>query len=310
MSIKEAESSIAVLEAELAKLDAMDPHADELRLQIDHLREEAMMQLDAWDTVYLARHPKRPKAADYIRALFPDFMELHGDRCYGDDAACQGGIATFHGRSVTVLAQSKGKTLEENMKRNFGMLHPEGYRKAIRLAKQAEKFHRPIITLVDTAGAYPGKGAEERGQAEAIAQCLAVFSEIRTPVLAIVLSEGGSGGALAFSVADNIMMLEHAIYSILSPEGFASILWKDESRAAEAAGVMELTASDLKRKGIIDTIIAEPKGGAHICFDYVVEHLREQLENVLDDLCKKKEKVLLAKRYEKYRVMGANYEEL
>lgn len=196
------------------------------------------------------------------------------------------------------------------MQRNFGMLHPEGYRKAIRLAKQAEKFHRPIITLVDTAGAYPGKGAEERGQAEAIAQCLAVFSEIRTPVLAIVLSEGGSGGALAFSVADHIMMLEHAIYSILSPEGFASILWKDESRAAEAAGVMELTAADLKRKGIIDTIIAEPKGGAHICFDYVVEHLREQLENVLDDLCKKKEKVLLAKRYEKYRVMGANYEEL
>lgn len=310
MSIKEAENSIAALEAQLAKLDAMDPNADELRGKIDHLREEAMKQLDAWDTVYLARHPKRPKAADYIRALFPDFMELHGDRCYGDDAACQGGIATFQGRSVTVLAQSKGKTLEENMKRSFGMLHPEGYRKAIRLAKQAEKFHRPIITLVDTAGAYPGRGAEERGQAEVIAQCLAVFSEIRTPVLAIVLSEGGSGGALAFSVADHIMMLEHAIYSILSPEGFASILWKDESRAAEAAGVMELTAADLKRKGIIDTIIKEPKGGAHICFDYVVEHLREQLESVLDELCRKKEKVLLTQRYEKYRAMGANYEEL
>ena len=253
---------------------------------------------------------KRPMLSDYIETLFDDFIELHGDRYFADDHAIMAGIGWLNGTPVTVIGHRKGRTIEQNMDANFGMANPEGYRKAIRLAKQAEKFHRPIITLVDTAGAYPGKGAEERGQAEAIAQCLAVFSEIRTPVLAIVLSEGGSGGALAFSVADHIMMLEHAIYSILSPEGFASILWKDESRAAEAAGVMELTASDLKRKGIIDTIIAEPKGGAHICFDYVVEHLREQLENVLDDLCKKKEKVLLAKRYEKYRVMGANYEEL
>lgn len=310
MSIKECEEKIAVLEAQLATMNSQSAEADKLRHEIETIRKEGMKHIDAWDTVYLARHPKRPKAEDYIRELFPDFMELHGDRTFGDDAACQGGLATFNGRNVTVLAQSKGKTLEDNMKRNFGMLHPEGYRKALRLAKQAEKFHRPIITLVDTAGAYPGKGAEERGQAEAIAQCLEVFSTIRTPVLAIVLSEGGSGGALAFSVADHIMMLEHAMYSILSPEGFASILWKDETRAAEAAGVMELTAKDLKRKGIIDTIIPEPSGGAHVCFEYVIEHLRKQMEIVLDELCKKKEKTLLQERYEKFRKMGQNYEEL
>lgn len=310
MSIKECEEKIAVLEAQLATMNSQSAEADKLRHEIETIRKEGMKHIDAWDTVYLARHPKRPKAEDYIRELFPDFMELHGDRAFGDDAACQGGLATFNGRSVTVLAQSKGKTLADNMKRNFGMLHPEGYRKALRLAKQAEKFHRPIITLVDTAGAYPGKEAEERGQAEAIAQCLEVFSTIRTPVLAIVLSEGGSGGALAFSAADHIMMLEHAMYSILSPEGFASILWKDETRAAEAAGVMELTAKDLKRKGIIDTIIPEPNGGAHVCFEYVIEHLRKQMEIVLDELCKKKEKTLLQERYEKFRKMGQNYEEL
>lgn len=310
MSIKECELRVAALEAQLAELaDTNGKEADILRKQIEACKADAYANMNAWDIVYLARHPKRPKASDYIEALFPDFMELHGDRLYGDDGACQGGIATFHGMPVTILAQSKGKTLEENMKRNFGMLHPEGYRKALRLAKQAEKFHRPIITLVDTAGAYPGKGAEERGQAEAIAKCLEVFSDIKTPVIAIVLSEGGSGGALAFSVADHILMLEHAIYSILSPEGFASILWKDESRAAEAAEVMELTAKDLQRKGIVDTIIKEPQGGAHICFDYVVDQLDEQLSALLPELCKKKEKTLLAQRYEKYRRMGQSDEE-
>ena len=303
MSIKEAENSIAALEAQLAKLDAMDPNADELRGKIDHLREEAMKQLDAWDTVYLARHPKRPKAADYIRALFPDFMELYGDRCYGDDAACQGGIATFQGRSVTVLAQSKGKTLEENMKRSFGMLHPEGYRKAIRLAKQAEKFHRPIITLVDTAGAYPGRGAEERGQAEAIAQCLAVFSEIRTPVLAIVLSEGGSGGALAFSVADHIMMLEHAIYSILSPEGFASILYKDSKKAPDAAKVMKVTAKDLLQLKLIERIVPEEEPA---CTDNLYR-LGEYMDSAMAEFFKTylamSDEELREHRYQRFRRM-------
>lgn len=309
MSLKESEARIASLEHTLSQLGDEDTlQAEAIAKEIENIKKEAYSSMDAWDVVYLARHPKRPKASDYLQALFPDFMELHGDRAFGDDGACQGGIASFHGIPVTVLAQSKGKTLEENMKRNFGMVHPEGYRKALRLAKQAEKFHRPIITLVDTSGAYPGKGAEERGQAEAIAQCLEVFSNIKTPVIAIVLSEGGSGGALAFSVADHIMMLENAVYSILSPEGFASILWKDEKRAPEAAAVMELTAADLKRKGIIDTIIKEPEGGAHICFDYVVRQLDEQLANVLEELSHKKEKVRLQERYEKFRKMGQTYE--
>ena len=309
MSLKEKEARIAQLEHTLSELSEEDVYQSEAIVkQIEEIKKEAYANLDAWDIVYLARHPKRPKASDYIEALFPDFMELHGDRLFGDDGACQGGLASFHGIPVTVLAQSKGKTLEENMKRNFGMLNPEGYRKALRLAQEAQRFHRPIITLVDTSGAYPGKGAEERGQAEAIAKCLEVFSTIKTPVIAIVLSEGGSGGALAFSVADRIIMLENAIYSILSPEGFASILWKDGSRAAQAAAVMELTAADLKRKGIIDDIIKEPEGGAHVCFEYVIDQLDELLYKTLMDLSKKKEKNLLSERYEKFRKMGTSYE--
>ncbi|MEG0469418.1 acetyl-CoA carboxylase carboxyltransferase subunit alpha [Amedibacillus sp. YH-ame10] len=309
MSLKEKEARIVELEHALTQLSDEDVYQKEAIVkQIEEIKKEAYENLDAWDIVYLARHPKRPKASDYIEALFPDFIELHGDRAFGDDGACQGGLASFHGIAVTVLAQSKGKTLEENMKRNFGMLNPEGYRKALRLAKEAERFHRPIITLVDTSGAYPGKGAEERGQAEAIAQCLEVFSNLKTPVIAVVLSEGGSGGALAFSVADKIFMLENAVYSILSPEGFASILWKDGSRAAEAAAVMELTAADLKRKGIIDEIIHEPVGGAHVCLEYVIEQMDELLWTTLQDLNKKKDKTLLSERYEKFRKMGTSYE--
>lgn len=305
MYIKEAEAMIASLEMELTKLSEEDHQQRvQLQTQLHEIRKDAYENLSAWDIVYLARHPKRPKAIDYIHALFPDFIELHGDRLYGDDRAMQGGLATFHGLPVTILAQCKGSTLEENMKQNFGMLHPEGYRKALRLAKQAEKFHRPIITLIDTAGAYPGKGAEERGQAEAIAKCLEMFSTIETPVIAIVLSEGGSGGALAFSVADRILMLENAIYSVLSPEGFASILWKDESRVEEAANAMELTAKDLYKKGIIDTIIEEPEGGAHICFSYVCKQIEQELLESLQELGKLKTKALLAKRYEKFRAMG------
>lgn len=308
MNVKESEALIASLEAQCLQAMEQDPaHYEHLRAQIEEIKANAYEHLDAWDIVYLARHPKRPKADDYIRALFPDFMELHGDRLAGDDAAMRGGIASFHGVPVTVLAQCKGKDIEENMKRNFGMLHPEGYRKAMRLAKEAERFARPIITLVDTSGAYPGKGAEERGQAEAIASSLAFFSQVKTPIIAIVLSEGGSGGALAFSVGDHIMMLEHAMYSILSPEGFASILWKDETRVKEAAEVMELRAIDLYDKGIIDTIIKEPKESAHVCFDYVVEQIDAVLVEQLSILRKKKTKHLLQERYEKYRKMGVDY---
>lgn len=306
MSMKESEARIAALEHELTKLQEDDVLVKEAIVkQIAEIKKSAYGNMDAWDNVYLARHSKRPKADDYITSLFPDFIELHGDRAFGDDAACKGGLAHFHGIPITLIAQKKGKTLEENIECNFGMLHPEGYRKALRLAKQAEKFHRPIITLVDTSGAYPGKGAEERGQAEAIAQCLEVFSTIQVPVIAIVLSEGGSGGALAFSVADHIMMLENAIYSVLSPEGFASILWKDESRVQEAANLMELTAKDLKKKGIIDTIIKEPEGGAHVCFEFVIQQIEVKLSEILKDLKKKKIKVLLQQRYDKFRKLGS-----
>ena len=311
MGLKESEAKIASLEASLASLESEDVLQKEAILkQIETIRKSAYRNLDAWDTVYLARHPKRPKAIDYVESLFPDFYELHGDRHFGDDEACLGGLATFHGLPVTIIAQNKGKTLEENMKRNFGMLHPEGYRKALRLAKDAERFKRPIITFVDTSGAYPGKGAEERGQAEAIAKCLEVFSQLKTPIIAIVLSEGGSGGALAFSVADHIMMLEHAIYSILSPEGFASILWKDEKRAAEASRVMELKASDLKRKKIVDTIIQEPLGGAHQDLQYVVKQIDQELYKQLKGLLKKDEDTLVQERYLKFRRMGVSYEKL
>lgn len=308
MNVKESEALIASLEAQAMDLIETEPaQYEELCAQIEEIKKTAYEQLDAWDIVYLARHPKRPKADDYIEALFPDFMELHGDRHAGDDAAMRGGLATFQGKPVTILAQCKGRNLEENMKRNFGMLHPEGYRKAMRLAKEAERFHRPVVTLVDTSGAYPGKEAEERGQAEAIASCLALFSELKTPVIAIVLSEGGSGGALAFSLADHIMMLEHAMYSILSPEGFATILWKDETRAKEAADVMELRAQNLYEKGIVDTIIKEPKEGAHVCFDYVCEQITANLSEQLHVLNKKKMKNILEERYQKFRKMGVEH---
>ena len=252
----------------------------------------------------IARHPSRPKASDFIEGLFDHFYELHGDRRFGDDQAIIGGIGYFHSMPVTVIAQAKGKTLQENLDRHFGMCNPEGYRKALRLARQAEKFHRPIITFVDTAGAYPGIEAEERGQAQAIAECLYVFSDIKTPVICVVLSEGGSGGALALSVADRICMLENAIYSVLSPEGFASILWKDDSRVQEAAEVMKLTSYDLYEKGIVDYLVKEPTGGMQNDLKLVLDNIDQYLQKELDILMHTKEKELLEKRYQKFRKMG------
>ncbi len=309
MQVNKAQVTLQDLQEQLAQLP-LDQEEERIRIQeeIQRIKKAAYSSLTAWDQVCMARDPKRPKAMDFIGCLFDDFIELHGDRLFQDDPACQCGLASFHGLPVTIIAQSKGKTLEENIYRNFGMLHPEGYRKAIRLAKQAEKFKRPIITFVDTAGAYPGKGAEERGQAEAIAKCLEVFSQLRVPVIAIVISEGGSGGALAFSVADRIFMLEHAIYSILSPEGFASILWKDEKRCEEAAQLMELTSDDLYRKQIVDQIIQEPQEGVHTNLAEVCKQLEEAIYIALEELLKKKDKVLLKERYEKFRRMGALYE--
>ncbi|NTW95609.1 MAG: acetyl-CoA carboxylase carboxyltransferase subunit alpha [Erysipelotrichaceae bacterium] len=258
----------------------------------------------AWQRVLNARKTDRPKALDLIPYLFDEFFELSGDRAYGDDKAIVSGLAFFEGIPVTVLAQSKGRNLEENMACHFGMAHPEGYRKAMRLAKQAEKFNRPIVCIVDTAGAFPGKGAEERGQAEAIASSLKLFSSIKVPVITFVLSEGGSGGALALSVADRLYMLENAIYSILSPEGFASILWKDESRAQEAAELMECTAYDLYAKGIIDKIIMEPTEGFENNKSFVITAMKNEIRNDLSALRKLKTSTLLDQRYKKFRDIG------
>ena len=304
MSLMEKEQQLSQLQEQLEQHQDDAARRMQLVHEIKELQEEMYQDLSAWDRVYLARHPRRPKAQDYLKRLFHTFYELHGDRCYGDDRAIIGGIAMFEQTPVTVIAQAKGRDLQENMKRNFGMPNPEGYRKALRLAKEAEKFHRPIITFVDTSGAYPGKGAEERGQAEAIAQCLYTFSDLQTPIICIVLSEGGSGGALALSVGDRLVMLENAVYSILSPEGFASILWKDGSRAKEAAEVMKLTAHDLMDKGILDAVIEEPLGGAQNDIEAVCERLRAYIHASLEELQKAKMPALLAQRYEKYRNIG------
>lgn len=287
------------------KLSAKDEKEKlEIEREIEQIGKFANSKLTPWDRVCIARSKERPKARDYIDKLFEGFIELHGDRNYRDDSAILCGLAFFHDIPVTVIAQNKGKTVEENIKTNFGMSHPEGYRKAIRVAKQAEKFNRPIITFVDTAGAYPGSGAEERGQAEAIAKCLFEFSNLETIVICVVLSEGGSGGALALSIGDHIIMLENAVYSILSPEGFSSILWKDASKFKEASDIMELTSYDLLKKRIIDEIIKEPYGGAQYDFSNLIELLDSSIYNRLKKLRKVNSKQLLRDRYEKYRKVG------
>ncbi|MDR1587566.1 MAG: acetyl-CoA carboxylase carboxyltransferase subunit alpha, partial [Treponema sp.] len=216
-----------------------------------------------WKRVELARHPERPYAMDYIGRVFDNFLELHGDRAFGDDPAIVGGLAFLEGRPVTILANQKGRTLKENMYRNHGMANPEGYRKALRLAREAEKFRRPVVTFVDTAGAYPGLGAEERGIGEAIARNLRDFSQLRTPIVCVIIGEGGSGGALGICVGDKIYMLENAIYSVISPEGYASILLRDAARAKDAAALMKITSSDLLKFKVINGVISEPPGGAH-----------------------------------------------
>lgn len=303
MDLSETLQKISEIRARQATLDPSDLNAWNACLQqIEELQKNA--EITPWDHVMLARRPDRPKAQDYIRALFTDFMELHGDRCGGDDPAILGGIARFHGTPVTVIAQSKGKTTEENMEKHFGMPQPEGYRKAIRLAEQAEKFHRPVITFVDTPGAYPGKEAEERGQAEAIARSLYTFSALKTPVVCFVLSEGGSGGALALSVADRIYMLEYAVYSVLSPEGFASILWKDASRFREACDVMKMTSRDLLEKGVIDAVVPEPFGGAAQGLDQVAEKMDRLLSGALQDLSSVRPQNFAEQRTERFRHLG------
>lgn len=258
----------------------------------------------AWDRVLIARKTERPKSLDYINQIFTNFIELHGDRAFGDDKSIVGGIAELNGIPVTVIGEQKGKTAKENIERNFGMPNPEGYRKALRLMKQAEKFGRPIITFIDTPGAYPGMEAEERGQGEAIAKNLLEMSRLKVPTISIVIGEGSSGGALAIGVTDKIIMLENSVYSILSPEGFASILYKDSSKSAEAAEKMKITAKELKKLGIIDEIVKEPEEGAQEDFENVCQNIKNMLLKNIKGLSKKSKEDLVSQRYEKYRKIG------
>lgn len=272
-------------------------------IQTVEKERQSVQEKDAWERVTISRKNDRPVGQDYIRTLFSDFLEFHGDRCYGDDPAIIGGIARFAGIPVTVIAQAKGKSTKENVAHHFGMPSPEGYRKALRLMKQAEKFKRPILLFVDTPGAFCGIEAEERGQGEAIARNLFEMSSMKVPVLSVVIGEGGSGGALALAVADEVWMLENAIYSVLSPEGFASILWKDSKRASEAAEVMKLTAADLKKLGVIEAVIAEPEVYTEETMQSVVFVLQKKITEFLDTHCNFSPEELAAQRYERFRKM-------
>ncbi|GAA0830026.1 MULTISPECIES: acetyl-CoA carboxylase carboxyl transferase subunit alpha [Marinomonas] len=260
--------------------------------------------LGAWEVSQLARHPKRPYTLDYIKHVFTDFEEMHGDRHYADDRAIVGGIARLEGRPVMVIGHQKGREVKEKVLRNFGMPRPEGYRKALRLMETAERFKLPIITLIDTPGAYPGIGAEERGQSEAIAFNLAAMSRLKTPIISTVIGEGGSGGALAIGVCDELMMLQYGTYSVISPEGCASILWKSAERASDAAKAMGITADRLKELGFVDTIIKEPMGGAHIAHEQIAQSLKENVLAALARLDELTSEELLARRYNRLMSYG------
>lgn len=306
------EKPLVALQEQLLQLKKMSedqgiPMEKEIVLieaRIAETKEKIYANLTPWQKIKIARHPERPYALDYINNLFVNFQELHGDRRFGDDQALIGGIAKFHDKPVMVLGQQKGRDLKENIRRNFGSPNPEGYRKALRLMQLAEKFGLPVISFIDTPGAYPGIGAEERHIAEAIAVNLREMSVLKVPIIAIVIGEGGSGGALGIGVADRVYVLENAYYSVISPEGCAAILWKDRTKVSEAASALKLSANDLKTLSVIDGVIAEPLGGAHIdpnaCAKAIETVIVEQL-NVLQTL---NEDELLKQRYDKYRSMG------
>ena len=306
--IKDVLRRIDEIDKELKSLEGdRSAVAKQRRKQLEQGRAELLEgcgDLTASDKVFLARHPHRPKIDEYIGALFTDFFVQRGDRQCKEDPSILGGIALYKGRPVTVIGHRKGNTLEENMKYNFGMPGPEGYRKALRLMKQAEKFGRPVITFIDTPGAYPGKEAEERGQGEAIARNLAEMSALTVPVVAVVTGEGSSGGALALGVANRVLMLENAIYSVLSPGGCASILWKGSSRHGEACDVMKLTAQDLLNYRVIDEIVPEPRGGAQLDHKALFDALDAILDRNLNQLSRMGGNALAGARYKKFRQMG------
>jgi acetyl-CoA carboxylase carboxyl transferase subunit alpha len=305
------EKPIAELEDKLEKL-AASSHArggrqddlNKLRARLHQLQAEIYAGLSAWQRTQVARHLQRPSTLDYIGRLCDSFIELHGDRAFADDHAIVAGLARFNGRPIVVIGHQKGKTLKERMYRNFGMPNPEGYRKALRLMRLAEKFGRPVLTFIDTPGAYPGIGAEERGQAEAIGRNLLVMASLQVPIVTVVIGEGGSGGALAIGVADRLLMLQHAVYSVISPEGCAAILWNDQSKATDAAEALNMTADDLQKLGITDQVIPEPLGGAHRDPMLSCDTVKKAIEAHLSELLELSTEDLLKRRYDKYRRIG------
>ncbi len=299
----ELENRIAELRASEEPLEARDEIA-KLEERLARQQQRVYAGLTAWQRAQIARHPKRPHTLDLVNLLLEDWVELHGDRVFGDDKAIVGGLATFDGEPVVLIGHQKGRDTRENIARNFGMPHPEGYRKALRLMQFAAKFGKPIITFIDTPGAYPGLGAEERGQAEAIARNLREMAGLPTPVICVVTGEGGSGGALAIGVGNRVLMLEYAIYSVISPEGCAAILWGDAAKAPEAAELMRVTAPDLLKLGVIDAIVPEPVGGAHRNWEAAAASLRAALRDQLWQLKSKSEAELVEERHEKFRRIG------
>ena len=276
-----------------------------LEVKLQRLQQEVFSNLTPWQITQLARHIDRPKASHYLRSMLENFIELHGDRSFGDDPAVVGGLCKLNGRSVVLIAHQKGTDAKEMVRRNFGMPHPEGYRKALRLMQLAELFGKPLLTMIDTPGAYPGVGAEERGQAEAIARNLKAMMMLRIPIITVVIGEGGSGGALAIGVGDRVLMLEYSIYSVISPEGCAAILWKDGTKGKVAADSLKLTAQDLFQLGVIDEVVKEPLGGGHRDPPTMAHTLKEVVERHLSELEKLSPETLLKLRYEKFRKMGS-----
>ena len=309
--LKELQKQLDTLKTEISdkEKNGMIPLIQELEDNASKLKAELYRKISPIERVQLARHPKRPTTLDYIKYMITDFIQFHGDRRYMDDHAIIGGIGMLEGFPVTVIGHQKGRSTKDNIKRHFGMAHPEGYRKALRLMQQAEKFNRPIINFIDTPGAYCGIGAEERGQAEAIAVNLYEMSSLKTPIISIVTGEGGSGGALALGVADKVFMLTNTYYSVITPEGCASILWKDASFSDKAAEVLKIDPESLLRFGVIDDIIDEPEGGAHENHEGVCEHIKQKLIITIEELSQYSKEDLVEQRYNKYRKLGV-YKEI
>ncbi len=308
MDLSQLEKPVLELEAQIRAME-MDPTSakerEKLGKKLDKLKADLFTNLTDWQRAQLARHPKRPYTLDYLERICERFDELHGDRRFGDDAAIVAGFGWIEGNPLMVIGQQKGRDTKQKILRNFGMPKPEGYRKALRLMKLAEKFQRPILCLIDTPGAYPGVDAEERGQAEAIARNLLEMAKLEVPVVAVVIGEGGSGGALALGVADRVLMMENAIYSVISPEGCASILWKDASQAPKAAAALKLTAPHLLELGIIDGIVKEPLGGAHSDFDAAATALKDAIVEAFSELSELSAEQLVEERYQKFARMGS-----